>query len=239
MKYTHHICILMLLMFMGSFVSSYAEDMLVSTSISENDKQALLENINFAYISKEPDKRAIKCFDVHLNGDIAIGSSKSTEKAVCVYSSQGLFKYGYRFNCSGDFGVEFDGENLTVWFLRSSIAITVTPTRKIIAVREFENNTAYSAYWRDDLRSKTRKVDEKIYSVSNDMGFLNIFAASYSQLTLIDENGEIHILYDVNEDQFAVALLRFALIAILVIFWLIFISYALKQFRKIRKKDHI
>lgn len=229
-------CILILLLiFIGSFAPSFAEDSLTIIPISESKKQALLENESFFYITKEPAKRAIKCFDVHPDGDVAIGSAKSTEKTVCVYSSQGLFKYGYRFHSSGDYGVEFEGENLVIWFLRSDIAFTINPTGGIVEVREFENTKEYSSYWRDKLRSKTRKIEERVYTIKNDRGFLNAFGSSYSQLILTDENGETHILYDVNADQFPAMVLKFVLIAILVIFWFGFMSYALIRFRKVKK----
>lgn len=240
MRRIYHVCILILLLiFIGSFAPSFAEDSLTIIPISESEKQVLLENTSFSYISKEPTKRSIKCFDVHPNGDVAIGSAKSAEKTVCVYSSQGLFKYGYRFHSSGDYGVEFEGENLVIWFLRSDIAFTVNPTGGIVEVREFEDTKEYSAYWRDNLRSKTRKIEERVYTIKNDMGFLNSFASSYSQLILTDENGQIHILYDVNADQFPVMVLKFVLISLLVIFWFSFMAYALKQFRKGKKNIHL
>ena len=76
-------------------------------SINEDLQKNILSNIELTVFYSEPDKSSIKCFDVNDNGLIALGSSRSTDKRICVYDADGVFKYGYEFVAYGDFGVEW------------------------------------------------------------------------------------------------------------------------------------
>ena len=67
-----------------------------------------IENIDLRLIKSEPEKRSVVCFDVNEKQMIAAGQKSSDSKVICVYSNNGDFQYGYMFNCSGDFGVEWD-----------------------------------------------------------------------------------------------------------------------------------
>lgn len=77
-----------------------------------DEQQAFLSNINLSLVTEEPEKNAIDCFDVNDDGLIAIGSQNSTSKIISVYTSDGAFKYGYKFDCDGSFGVEWDNGNI-------------------------------------------------------------------------------------------------------------------------------
>lgn len=236
MKHIYHACAVLLLLYIFGSASTLAENSLATTLITGSAQQSILENTGLVYIKKEPKKRAIKCFDVRSDGAIAIGSEDSTQKTICVYSNEGVFEYGYDFRSSGDFGVEFEGENLVIWYLRSDISITVTPDGKVKEVHEIESTPAYSVYWRDKLRSKTRTIGETVYTIKNEKGISNFLASSYSLLVASEADGENQILYDVSADQFAASILRIVLISVLATVWFAIMLHALRTFNK-RKRD--
>ena len=76
--------------------------------LPEDDINTLLKNVNISMLADEPPKKTIECFAVNEDGMIAIGCSSSENKMVCIYTSDGVFQYGYSFKCNGNFGIELD-----------------------------------------------------------------------------------------------------------------------------------
>ena len=170
--------------------------------LSEKDKNTLLSNIDISLIEEEPQKQSIVCFDVNGDEKIALGYSDSESKTICVYS-QNEFLYGYEFGCTGDFAVEWDEENINIYFVRSDIIVTVNQNCDILDIAEVQNTTENNRYHNFLLHSTERLVGDRKYSLRNDMGILNFVASSYSQLTVTDANGTETMLFDVNSSQLA------------------------------------
>ena len=122
-------CLFSLSVFM--FVILFANVMKVSAmhtefktnELSSEEKNVIISNINILLTDEVPEKNTITCFDVNTNQLIAIGQNTSDRKTICIYSNEGVFQYAYTFNCSGDFGVEWDEENLNIYFVRSRVII--------------------------------------------------------------------------------------------------------------------
>ena len=66
-----------------------------------------------------------------------------------------------------------------------------------------EDSIENNSYFRRFIQSDERIVGDKKYVVSNDIGILGLIAPSYSKLSMTDSDGEITVLYDVGEQQFA------------------------------------
>lgn len=172
-------------------------------SINEDLQKNILSDIELTVFYSEPDKSSIKCFDVNDNGLIALGSSRSTDKRICVYDADGVFKYGYEFVAYGDFGVEWDGDNLNIYFIRGNIIASFNSKGECLGVLSAEDSIENDSYFRRFIQSDERIVGDKKYVVSNDIGILGLIAPSYSKLSVTDSDGEITVLYDVGEQQFA------------------------------------
>lgn len=188
-----------------------------STEEYPKEKQdVLVSNTDFAFIETDPGKKSIQCFDVNNKGKIAIGQEMAgNRKGVCIYSSDGSFLYGYSFECSGSFYVEWDNENLNIMFVRGDVLISVSPDGDILDIKNVlstAGNREYSLY----LSSKKRTVGDAIYMVRNNMGPFNYIAASYSQLLVINADGNEKIVYDVNIDQLTKTIVVFILVLIFI-----------------------
>lgn len=178
-------------------------------TMNTEDQKTFLSNIQLVKEEKEPDKNGIVCFDVNEDGLIAIGTRDSSQKSVAIYNLSGDYKYSYNFNCNQSFGVEWDGNNLIIYFVRSNVAALVDENGTIPELREIENTTENNSYWNHSVFSTQRTVGEYKYIIKNDMGPFNIFASSYSQLVAEDEQGNQTILYNVNNAQMTKTIIIF------------------------------
>lgn len=94
--------------------------------MAQDKQEEFLHNIDMVFRTTIPERRAIDCFDVNDDGLIAMGSHEWNKKTVSIYDSDGEFKCAYCFNSSGDIGVEWDGDDLIIYFVRSDVAILVS-----------------------------------------------------------------------------------------------------------------
>ncbi len=202
-------------------------------NMESNDQQLFLSNINLSLITEEPKKNGITCFDVNDNGLIVIGSEASTKKSVSVYASDGTFKYGYAFNCSGSFGVEWDDNNIIIYFVRSDVAALFDATGTNLELKKIQDTTDNNSYWNHSVYSTQRTVNGSQYSMRNNMGLFNIFTSSYSQLIKTDADGNQITIYDVSSAHTT----KFVIIFIAVILFVVLIvSKLILQFIKLNKK---
>lgn len=201
-------------------------------NMESNDKQTFLSNINLSLITEEPKKNAIRCFDVNDNGFIVIGSEDSTKKSVSVYAPDGTFKYGYAFNCSGSFGVEWDNNNIILYFVRSDVAALFDDEGKNIELKSIQDTTDNNSYWNNSVYSKQRTINGCQYTMRNNMGLFNTFSSSYSELIKTDASGNITTIYDVNSEyttKFVITFIAVFLSAAIIISMLILKFIKLKK----------
>lgn len=169
--------------------------------LNKNETEEICDHVNISIIKAEPPKKSISCFSVNADGKIAIGCSNSADKSVCIYSTDGTFQYGYKFSCNGSFGIELHGNVLNIYFVRGNIALSVNDSGEVVEARRIRNSIENNSYWDKHIFCKRQKVGDTEYVIKNDMGILNLIAVSYSQLAVIDSNGNENIIYDVNSMQ--------------------------------------
>lgn len=208
-----------LLLLLGGVLNVAAMDTGFTTYDMESDKkQIFLSNIDMTLITSEPEKNSIICFDVNDDGLIIIGSGKREEKLLSVYTSDGAFQYGYKFNCSGSFGVEWNGNNVIVYFVRSDVAALFDNTGNNLELKMIEDTIDNNSYWNHFVYSVERTVNKEQYVMKNDMGLLNFFATSYSQVVKTDEAGNTTTVYDVNRPNLITTII------LVILFLTVFLS---------------
>lgn len=191
---------------------------LSTENMDPQDQQIFLSNINLSLIKIEPKQNSISCFDVNDNGLIAIGSANSTDKSVLVYAPDGTFQYGYTFDCSGEFRLEWDDDNIIIYWVRSDVAVLVDEEGKIIEIKEIQNTMENNSYWNHFVSVRQRTVNGSQYTMKNNMGPFNIFASSYSQLIRTDADGNITTIYDISREY----TVKFIIASIVVILCVVF-----------------
>ena len=196
-----------------------------TTHLTSEEKNTFLSNINILLIDKEPMKNTIKCFDVNNNHLIAIGQNASERKTICVYSNEGVFQYGYTFSCNGDFGIEWDGENLNIYFVRSDILVSVAPNGEVLDILAVQNTIDNNSYVNHFIRSTQRVIDTTEYVMENNPRIFDWATASYSQVIVKDSVGTETTIYDADSVQIFNIIVTFIIlcgfigVAILVIAW--------------------
>lgn len=219
----------------GTSQSALAMDTGFSTQMMQPDEQkTFTTNIQLEKSEKAPVKKnGIVCFDVNEDGLIAAGIKDSSRKSISVYNSFGEYQYGYNFNCNQSFGVEWEGNNLIIYFVRSDVAALVDQSGTILELQKIENTIDNNSYWNHFVFATQRTVDNDKYIIKNDMGLFNIFASSYSQLVVEDAQGNQTILYDVNNAQMTKIIIIF--VASILVF-VIAVSTIVHQFLKSHKR---
>lgn len=200
----------------------------ITDNLTIEEETTFIKNIKLTQLINEPPKGPIKCFDVSKNGVVAIGTANMNKKTIMIYDSNNNFKKGYEFYCDGNFGIEWDNNNLLVYFVRGDIAASINEMGKFDKLLKIRNTIDNNSYWNNEVFATVRSYNGCEYVIKNDMGILNIFASSYSQLVRIDNKGDEEILYDVNSEQINKYLLSLIgitvfvlIIFIITIFWFI------------------
>ena len=205
-------------------------------TVLDKDAERIIENIDVKLLKEEPKGMSIKCFDVNEKGNFAIGSEKFGYKRIAVYNSDSVFIYGIEFDDNGTFYLELTDDNhLLIYFVRGDIAVSIDSTGKVVEVLQISDTSDNSVYWRS-LRSLKRESGEMQYILKNDMGILNIFATSYSQIVAVDVEGNKTVIFDseTTADQVAVIVVVFIGITI---FFIVFTIYIVRLIKKQRKQS--
>lgn len=244
-KYMPMVCIMLLflsfLLSESTMISVMATNFMSETSystgfsmeeISEERQKAFISNVNISMLEEEPTNKAIVCFDVNEDGLIALGFSASNSKTIAIYTINGVFQYGYSFHANGSFGLEWAGDNINIYFVRSDIAARITPKGEFVEVLKIKNTIENDEYWRHSVFAIKRTVGDCEYFIRNEMGPLNIFTASYSQLVEVDKAGTTSVIYDVNSAQ----LLKYIVIIIAILLFIaIVVSAVVIKLVKLRR----
>ena len=211
-------------------VSASADKKGFTTEVMEKAKaEKFVQNVGLTRLSTEPESKAIQCFDVNENGLFAIGQESGNFKEIIVYSVNSDFLYGYRFNCNQSFYIEWIEDKINIYFVRSAVLMTVNAEGNIIETVNVVNSSENNSYVNNVLALTERTVGDTKYVVKNDMGIMNAFASSYSQLVKITAEGEESVLYDVNSAQAVKYYLTTAIISILVIGAIIYLYVNIKK----------
>lgn len=149
----------------------------------ETEPSSVVMDIEF--LTQKPTNDHVECFDVKEDGMLAVGTSESNKKTVCVFDSSGVFQYGYRFVSFGNFYLDWSGEHLVLCLTRSSLAVTVDSSGMVARVDEIKNTKSNDRYWRF-LQSRTRMVNEEKYMMHS------------SKIQKVDAAGEKETLYQVS-----------------------------------------
>lgn len=201
--------------------------------IQEESQRTIFNNLELCVLETEPAKRAINCFDVAPNGNIAIGSRQFMYVCtVSVYDPDNVFLYGFRFKCYGSFGVELCDTVLKIYLVRGDLVVSIDGNGDLVEMkkmpyssssRDFMNNTVFAV-------KKTSGNEE--YTLRNDKGPFNLVSSTYSRLYVATEDGNERILYDVNSMQLAIDFCILASVLAMIAAAAIAIPKAFKDARK-------
>lgn len=204
-----------------------------TSAVSEDEIKSLIKDFDVILLTDEPNKRTINCFDVNENGLVAIGSQSQENCNISIYNSDLKFLYGLSFECAGSYYIEWNNENLNIYYVRDNIAVSYNSNAEITNIEKIDDTMENNSYWYV-LKKTERQIGDVRYKIQNNLGALNFFIgqSSYSQLVKIDESGAENILYDVNNEQKSECI--FSLLFLLV-FIILLTSIIILSVRKNKK----
>lgn len=190
------------LYFIFSISVSASSAEFVFEEIPEEDTVRIINLLDISMLDTEPPIKPFNHFDVSDDEMVVLcRDSIGSNKEIVVYDTNMIFQYGYTFKDEGSIAAFWNGQDLNVYLIRGSFLFSVTPDGEITGVVKIpytENNNMMSNIL---INRRTCKVNDKKYTAKNDMGVLNLFAFSYSQISVTDEDGNTEILYDASSNQ--------------------------------------
>lgn len=238
-KYFLSFILLILLVFTNGFeVFAMNTGFEIDYSFSEDEKEHIISVNHLKLLKEEPVNEAIQCFDVNEDGLIAIGTMHMDDNYICVYSSDGIFQYGYRFDSEESFAVEFNDENVNIYFTRGKLVQCVNSKGKIIEIAEVKNTKENDDYRKYLIYPSIKESNNNKYIPKKDMGIFNYIGVTYSQLAVVDSTGNEKIIYDVNSKMFARRLVTFITVLLLVVFTVSYFTITIiKNIKKYNKEE--
>ncbi|MBQ9859462.1 MAG: hypothetical protein IJO76_02140 [Clostridia bacterium] len=206
--------------------------------ISKERREELSNSINLSKMTKEPEKRGVECFAVNEEGLLAVGLGALSKKEIAVYSPDGVFQYGYTFNKDGEFGIEWENDQIVIYFIRGDFAVAVTAEGKIERIVEILPPDSDSAYRKHPAFATKQMANEKEYVLKNGLGFWSFFVSGYTQIEVTDSLGNVQTIYDADQSQQISAIIVFAFILLFAGIVLVPIIRQIVRFVKNEVLDH-
>ena len=195
MKYKRCLSLALILLFLMSFSLFTSVTAIASSDLTEDEINKGLSNVNIILLKEEPSKKNIDCFDVRNDGTVAILQERSSNRRViCVYDNKSEFLYGYEFTTTGSAAIEWNGDLLSIYLIRSEIIISVDSNGNVIDVSEYELTSEQNSHM-NYLTSSQREVNGTTYILQND-GIAKFLGTSYSKLVVKDGNGAETVFYE-------------------------------------------
>lgn len=170
--------------------------------------EGFLQNVGLRVIHLEPESHPIKCFDVNVGGMIALGFDNAN--MICVYSPEGEYLYGYSFDCSGDYSLIWDEENVCIYFVRSDVLITFNSEGNCVNFRKIAETSDNYRYIRNTFAQSRKQLGSVTYWLEKDIPIAN----GYARLVAAEANGAPQILYDATAAHNAATILTIVLVVL-------------------------
>lgn len=188
---------------MGIFLSSFylsvqaGNPKLSMEPLVGEQRETAFQNISISLWEELPDELRIDCFAVNENGLIAIGfGGASAPKYVGIYDRNGNFKYAYCIVSAGTYKLDWQGENLAIYFSKSDYYIVVNQNAEIMEIYEVPLTNENMSYVQDILGASKKKCGEVVYQLRNRGVYFWKNSSPFSQLTAVNADGEKIIIYD-------------------------------------------
>ena len=129
------------------------------------DLEAFSSRIKLKLLTSDCNEK-IDNYDVNTSGEIVVACNTiSTEKKVCVYNSLGQFQYGYSLMDFGTIGVEWDGDNIIVYSVRSDYLILLDRKANVLDKKKVLNTPANNTYSHKILWETQREAGSHTYQL--------------------------------------------------------------------------
>lgn len=183
---------------------------------SEEEIAAIVSRLDIELIDEPEIKTGFSCFDVNEFGDYALGFDRSEKDILLTYNAEGEYLYGFSFADNGGFGIEWDGNDIIVYSVRSDLAILIDKQGRCLDIKEIQNTSQNNEYWRKEVNANIRTVNGATFTAEH--GLVNselLHWGTYLCLVKTTPSGERMILFDVTANAIALTIIILFVVVIL------------------------
>ena len=226
---------LLFMLFFGVCGTAFQAE-LETKELPDVEKMEFFSRMRLERIEEPQEKKGFSCFDVNENGAIIIGTHNKGKDAVLVYDSSGVFVVGFAFLDNGSFGVQWSGENIVLYKVRSNLAVLLDMDGNCLDMRTIQETDKNTDYWNNRIFANKRTVGETAYyalrgsDIKKSSGFIKL--GSYRKLVADMPQQQI-VLYEATGVNGALLLA----IGVPTIFALVVAIVAVRIWKKATEQD--
>ena len=230
------ISIIILIILLSLVLSAYASSLygFESIKLSENEINQIWDKLNIknlsTNISLDDINLPIISFDVSDEEMIILGFKNNQ---VIIIDKNKIIQTYLEFSNNGLFYVQWKKNNILFYLVRGGIIVELTSNGQLInMIKTDDNNINNNFLWNEISKKTNIDIDNSTYIVKNDMGILNIFTSSYSQLVKINSNGETVIIYNINNTQLTKIIILVICAVLFIVLTISTISIKIIKFKR-------
>ena len=219
----------------GAFDTGY-----VISELTEEEKDARKDSYQFTPVDEIP-VRPFFCYDVNDDGQVAVYSDEFPGYTgyIGIYDSDGEFLRGYTFYAGSSIYLEWAGEILNVYFVRSNVIVALDENGTTIDMAEVPTGVSENrSYETNYIKASEKKVGDEKFVAYNVFGKRPLSDLPRYKLVHIDADGNENVIYDAGGIQvsFGMVALIFFVIMGLIMLILSFVAYAI-LYAKLKEKS--
>lgn len=193
-------CMVVLILFLGISVNAESRYGFETTDLSPDEINQIWNSIKVRSLpetlSLDEMSTSIVSFDVSESENILIGLKNNR---LIVLDNNKELLYGFQFSNDGSFYVRWEGDNILLLLVRGAIIVEFSTNGQLINMIEADDRSIENNNLWNQIRDRDKiSINDSVYLVRNQMGFLNFFSSSYSQLVKKDIDGKEMVIYDVS-----------------------------------------
>lgn len=236
------ICIIMvMLVAVSSTIPACAFDTgYVISELTEEEREERMDFYQFTSVDEIP-ALPFDCYAVNDNGLIAVSSNEFFHNVgyLGIYNSDGELERGYTFYAASSIYLEWAGEILNVYSVRSGIIMALDENGTIIDIAEVPTGVSENySYETNYIKASEKKVGDEKFVAYNVFGKRPLSDLPRYKLVHIDADGNENVVYDAGGIQVSlgmVALIFFVIMGLIMLI-LSFVAYAI-LYTKIKEKS--
>ena len=212
------ICSLCVILCLNAFAMNTG---MKTQDVTESRAESILSNINLHKSTNIIADLPIECFDVNEDGFVAIGFANYSKKYINVYSTDGEFQYGYVFDSEGSFALEWDNENIIIYFARSSVLISFDKDANFIEMKEATNDFDNNTYMNHKLFAKKIEAAGAVYTLEHSIKLFNFLSSNAAKI-VCQKNGTESVVLTMNDNGYNKMVLKnllwvlFSIVAVII-----------------------
>jgi len=184
------------------------------SDISEDNIVTIFERFHIQSISEPDTKRRFSCFSVNDAGEYALGFDVGEEDIILVYDSDGSYLYGFSASSNGSFGIKLGNDSLTIYHVRSDLAVTIDKNGNCLDMKKIQNTSANNDYWNQVVFANRKCVNDTTFIAEHWLyNSESLRWGSYPRLVKELPGGERMVLFDAGSEW----LVNFLLVAVIVV----------------------